>query len=130
MYSNKAISTCLRVCHVLRQMSSALRVLKKVSTAALSPGSGPKAGSTIPFPAHGYHEAMFPEPFLIIVRAVLTATIRVMNAAFGWLAKRHGHVQRPDGQIALHAVTNGPANDTARIQVQYDSQVQPSLTGP
>jgi len=35
MYSNKVISTDLRVCHVLRQMSSAFRVLKKVSTAAL-----------------------------------------------------------------------------------------------
>ena len=47
---------------------------------------------TISFPTHGYQEAMFPEPFLIIVRAILTATIRVMNAAFGWLAKCHGHV--------------------------------------
>ncbi len=38
--------------------------------------------------------------------------------------------QRPDGQIALHAVANGPANDTARIQIQYDGEIQPSLTGP
>jgi len=36
MYSNKADSTCRRVCQMLRQMSSAMRVLKKVSTTALS----------------------------------------------------------------------------------------------
>jgi hypothetical protein len=35
MYSNKAASVCLRVCHMLRQINSALRVLKKVSTTAL-----------------------------------------------------------------------------------------------
>jgi len=30
MYSNRAISVCLRVVHVLRQISSALSVLKQV----------------------------------------------------------------------------------------------------
>jgi hypothetical protein len=35
MYSNKASSTCRRVSHTLRQINSAFRVLKKVSTTAL-----------------------------------------------------------------------------------------------
>tara|TARA_B100001765_G_scaffold61789_1_gene37071 strand:- start:260 stop:370 length:111 start_codon:yes stop_codon:yes gene_type:complete len=36
MYSKIATSACRRVSHDLRQISSALIVLKKVSTAALS----------------------------------------------------------------------------------------------
>jgi hypothetical protein len=35
MYLNKAASVCHRVCHKLRQISSALRVLRKVPTSAL-----------------------------------------------------------------------------------------------
>lgn len=47
------------------------------------------------------------EPFLIIMGAILTATISVMDATFGWLAQGNGHIERPDHQIALHAVANG-----------------------
>ena len=38
--------------------------------------------------------------------------------------------QRPDRQIALHAVADGPANDAPRMQVQDHSQIQPALAGP
>jgi hypothetical protein len=33
-------------------------------------------------------------------------------------------------QIALHAIANGPANHTTRIQIQDDGQIQPPFAGP
>ena len=54
----------------------------------------------------------------------------MVNAALRWLSQRHGQVQCPDRQIPLHAVTDRPADDTPRIQIAYDGQIQPTLTGP
>ena len=71
---------------------------------------------------------MFFEPFLIIVGAVLASTIGMVNAAFGGLAQGDGHVQRPDHQVTFHTVTDGPANDAARKQIQDTARYsQPSL---
>lgn len=66
----------------------------------------------------------------IIVRTVLAAAIRVMHAAFGRLPECDGHLQCPDRQIASHAITHGPADDTTRVQVQDHSQMQPAFVGP
>ena len=85
---------------------------------------------TIPFAAHGYLEAIFVQLFLVIVRAILASTVCMVDAVFGRLAKSHGHVQCPDGQIALHAVADSPADHTTRVQIQYDSEIQPALIGP
>jgi hypothetical protein len=41
-----------------------------------------------------------------------------------------GYLQRPDRQIALHAVADGPADDAPRMQAQDHSQIQPPLAGP
>jgi hypothetical protein len=54
---------------------------------------------------------------------------RYGECSLGGLAQGDGHIQRPDRQVALHAVADGPANDPARIQIQNDSQVQPALAG-
>ena len=79
---------------------------------------------------HGYQKAMRFEPFPIIMRAILTATISIMGVTFGWLAQGYRYVERPDRQIALHAVANGPANHTTRMQIQDDGQIQPPFAGP
>ena len=54
----------------------------------------------------------------------------MVNAALRGLAQCHGHVQRPDRQIPLHAITDGPTDDTAGVQIKDDSQIQPAFTGP
>ena len=56
-------------------------VLKKVWTAALSPGSSPRTGFTTTFTAHGWVEPQLPKPLLIIVITKLAATICMMDAA-------------------------------------------------
>ena len=48
-----------------------------------------------------------------------------MNAAFGWLTQSNGDIQCTYGQIPLHAIANGPANHTPRIQIKNDSKVKP-----
>ena len=39
---------------------------------------------------------------LIIVGAILAATIRVEEAVLWWLAQAHSHIERTDRQILLH----------------------------
>ena len=57
------------------------------------------------------------------MRAKLTATIGAMDATFGWLAQGNGHIERPDRQIAPHAVANGPANHASSINIHDDGQI-------
>jgi len=42
--------------------------------------------------AHRYLEAVLTQELLIIVGAILAAAIRMMDAALGRLAERHGHL--------------------------------------
>ena len=42
----------------------------------------------------------------------------------------NGHVQRTDRQIAFHAVADRSTDDTARMQIQDHSQIEPTLTRP
>jgi hypothetical protein len=64
MYSKMAISACRLVSQDCRQISSALMVLKKVSTAAVV---------TITLAAHGHLEAMLAQDLLIIMRTILAS---------------------------------------------------------
>jgi len=66
---------------------------------------------TIAFSAHRHLEAVLAQQLLIVVCAVLRAAIGVMNAARWRPSDRDCHVQGPQGQILLHAVADGPAND-------------------
>lgn len=62
--------------------------------------------------------------------AVLRAAIRVVNTA-GWRSSQgNSHVQRPDRQILLHPVADGPANHAPREQVDDDGQINPALARP
>ena len=62
----------------------------------------------ISFTTHRRFEVMLAQDFLVIVRAVLAATIRVMDAALGRRSKGYGHLQRTDGQITLHSIADRP----------------------
>lgn len=67
---------------------------------------------------------------LIIIRAILAASIRVEKAARRRIAKAHSHVERPDRKISLHPVASGPANDPATVEVTNDRKIEPALVRP
>ena len=84
-----ANSASLRVCHDLRQIISALMVLK---LDGLEEGLDSGVVIAVALTAHRYLESVLAQKLLIIVGAVLAAAIRMMDAALGRLAERHGHL--------------------------------------
>ena len=89
MYWKMANSASLRVCHDLRQIISALMVLK---LDGLEEGLDSGVVIAVALTAHRYLESVLAQKLLIIVGAVLAAAIRMMDAALGRLAERHGHL--------------------------------------
>ena len=85
---------------------------------------------TIALSVHRNLEAMLARELLIVMRTVLRPTIRVMNASLRRLPQRYGHVQCPDCQVPFHTIADGPADNTAGIQIKDHSQIQPAFTGP
>ena len=85
MYWKMSVSVFRRVCQVCCQISSALMVLKMVSTAAVAIDLEPMAhnGSilAILLAAHRYLEAVFTQDLLVVVRTLLAAAIAVEDAA-------------------------------------------------
>ena len=87
MYSKIAISACRLVSHDRRQISSALMVLKNVSTIArqaickanLPRGDGVVV--TIALSTHRRLEAMLAQDLLIIVGTILAAPVGMVDAA-------------------------------------------------
>jgi len=80
--------------------------------------------------AHRYLEPMLAQDFLVVVRTVLAAPVGMVDAALGWPAQGDGHVQRSDREGAFHSIADRPSDDTPRIKVQNNSQIEPTLTGP
>ena len=60
----------------------------------------------ITFATHGGFEAVLAQDFLVVMRAVLAAAIRMVNTAFGRPSQSDGHVQSPDREVAFHSVTD------------------------
>ena len=98
---------------------------------------------TVAFPTHRHLEPVLAQQLLIVVSAVLRprcpatvclqtvrGAIRVMNAPLWWPSDRDGHVQRPQGQILLHAVADGPTDDAPREKVNDHGKINPSLLRP
>ena len=73
---------------------------------------------------------MLAQDLLAVVRAVLAAADRMMDAALRWPSQRDGHLQSPERQIALHAIAHGPADDTPGMQIQTHGKIEPSLARP
>ena len=57
---------------------------------------------------------MLAQDLLVIMRAVLAASIGVMDASFGRCPEGYGHLERPDRKITLHPVADGPTEDAPR----------------
>ncbi len=70
---------------------------------------------------------MLAQDFLVVMRAVLSTAIGMVDAALRWPLQRNRHVQCPDRQIAFHPVADGPTNDARGMQVEDDSQIEPTL---
>ncbi len=64
------------------------------------------------------------------MRTVLVAAIALDDAALRRGPQGDSHFQRPDRQIAFHAVASGPADDAPEIPTEDEGEIQPSLTGP
>ncbi len=73
---------------------------------------------------------MLTQDLLVVVRTVLAAPVRVMDAALGWRPEGYGHVQSPDRQITLHPIADCPPDDAPGMQVEDHCEVQPALTRP
>ena len=84
----------------------------------------------VTFSAHRRLEPVLTHDFLVIVGAVLAATVAVEDATSRRGLQGDGHLQRPDHQIPLYAIADGPADDAPRMQIQDYSQIQPPLSGP
>ena len=68
---------------------------------------------TVSFAAHGYFEAYFTHPFLIVMGTILTATVCMMDAAWWRVARCHCIVQGLQRQITFQAIADGPADNAA-----------------
>lgn len=53
---------------------------------------------------------MLAQDLLVVMRTVLAAPVAVEDAAFGWRSEGDGHVQGPDRQVTLHAITDSPTD--------------------
>lgn len=84
----------------------------------------------VPLTAHGYLEVMLAQYFLVVVRAVLAAPVRVMNAAFRRSTQGDRHLQGPDREVFLYTVADCPADHAPGMQIQNDGKINPALTGP
>ena len=85
---------------------------------------------TIALATHRRLQSVVAQDSLVIMRTVLAATVAVENAARRRGAKRDGHFQRPDRQIAFHAITDSPADHAPGMQIQDHRQIKPALAGP
>ncbi len=135
-----------------RLTNSALSDLKKLSTVArqaICKANLPRGGGIVvtdAFPTHGHLEPVLAQQLLIVVSAVLRSrcpatvclqtargAIRVMNAAWWWPSdrpSRGSHVQRPHGEILLHAVADGPSDDAPGEKVNDHGKINPTLPRP
>ncbi len=74
--------------------------------------------------AHRWTQAIGLQLFLIVVRAILAAAIRMEKAALGRLAQAHRHIQRPDRQVFLNPVADCPAHDATAMQIKDDCKIR------
>lgn len=80
--------------------------------------------------AHRNLEVVPTQERLIVVAAILRASVSAVDAARWRLAQVDGHLQRPDREIAFHAVADGPTDHAARIEVDDHGEIKPALSGP
>ena len=71
----------------------------------------------ISFTTHRRFEVSLTQDLLVIVKAVLAATIGVVDAAFGWCSEAYGHLQCTDRKVVFHLISDVPSDDTSGMKV-------------
>lgn len=64
------------------------------------------------FTTHRRFEVMLAQNLVVIVGAILAATIVAMDAAFVWCSEGYGHLLCTDRKIAFHPIAAGPSDET------------------
>ena len=81
--------------------------------------------------AHRYLEAVFALDLLVVVQTILAAPVAVEDAALGRRPQGNGHLQRPDRQVALHAIalTTSDAARRAEVLAEGEARLQAGSVG-
>ena len=82
------------------------------------------------FATHRPPKSVLARDLVMVVRTILAATVDVMEASFGRCPQCDRHLQRPDCQVAFHAIAYRPADHTPQMQVEDYSRIQPALARP
>jgi hypothetical protein len=77
-------------------------------------------GLSVPLAAHAGDHVVALEGGEVAVARVLTAAIRMVNESGRWSAGSHGRVEGLEDEFVAQVLGDGPANDTARVQVDHD----------
>jgi hypothetical protein len=85
---------------------------------------------TVAAPTHAGSEPMPGEPLAITSGGVLAAAVTVMEETRTRLAMSKGLIQGLERQFLGETVADRPADDSARAQIQQNSQIQPALLRP
>ena len=82
------------------------------------------------FATHRPPKSVLAWDLVMVVRTILAATVDVMEASFGRCPQCDRHLQRPDCQVAFHAIGDRPADHTPQMQVEDYSRIQPDTASP
>lgn len=71
---------------------------------------------------------MLAQDLLVVMEKILAAAVRMVSTNSGLPAQSYGHFNRPDRKVALHSVVDDPNNDTSRMQIEDDIQIELAFT--
>ena len=60
----------------------------------------------------------------------VTSVASLDGTKFKHGSERHSHFQGPHRKVPFHLIAYSPTNNAARMQIQDDSQIQPTFTCP
>jgi hypothetical protein len=63
-------------------------------------------------------------------RTILAAAVGMMDQAWLWTTHDNGFLKGIERQLAMQPVTDIPADNTARVKVDDNRKIQPTLPGP
>ena len=85
---------------------------------------------TITLAGHRDNDAVPAQLGLVIYRAILAAAVGMVNQLPRWRSHCQGLAKSRDGESTMQAISNSPADDATREQVDDDCQIKPPLARP
>lgn len=85
---------------------------------------------TVSTTAHALEHAVTPQPLAKLTTAVLRALIRVKQQSLRPATLLVSHVQSFDHQVRVRFARQRPAHNSARVEIEHDSQVMPFPLSP